>query len=399
MKKLELTLKKSRDDSYQIHIGEGILDWTGMALGKSGTVRRCVVVTDSAIDALHGERVQKALEKAGLQIERIVLPPGEETKTIASVVAVSERLISLGADRQTLLVALGGGVIGDLTGFVASLYMRGIPFVQMPTTLLAQVDSSIGGKTGVDAASGKNILGSFYQPRGVFIDIEFLQTLPDAIFRSGFAEVIKYGAIENPTLLKEIEKTAVKNGLRDSAFLTRIVAESCRIKKSVVELDEREGGLRRILNFGHTIGHAVEATSGYKLSHGEAVAIGMAAAARLSVKLHGLPAGDGEKIEAAIRAVGLPSMIPAGMDSDAILAKLSMDKKAELNVRKAELNVHKAELNVRKAELNVHKAELHVHKGGEKIINFVMIRRLGEPFVQGGIREEILRETLEELSL
>ncbi|MCK9364668.1 MAG: 3-dehydroquinate synthase [Syntrophales bacterium] len=371
MRKLELTLKKSRDDSYQINIGEGILDWAGMTLGKSGTASHCVVVTDSTIDALHGERVQKALEKAGLRIERIVLPPGEETKTMASVLEVAERLISLGADRQTLLVALGGGVIGDLTGFVASLYMRGIPFVQMPTTLLAQVDSSIGGKTGVDAVSGKNILGTFYQPQGVFIDTEFLKTLPDAIFRSGFAEVIKYGAIENPSLLKDIEKAAGKNGLRDSSFLTSIVIEACRIKKSIVELDEREGGLRRILNFGHTIGHAVEATSGYKLSHGEAVAIGMAAAARLSEKLHGLPAGDGERIKSVLRAVGFQYMIPAGIDIDAILARLSMDKKAELNV----------------------------HEGGGKIINFVMIRRLGKPFIQGGIREEILRETLEELSL
>jgi len=378
MKQLKVTLKRSCDDSYQIHVGAGILDRTGLILGKSGTARRCVVVTDSNIDALHGERVQRALEKSGLQIERIVLPPGEETKTIASVLAVAERLLALGADRQCLLVALGGGVIGDLTGFVASIYMRGIPFVQMPTTLLAQVDSSVGGKTGIDAASGKNILGTFHQPQGVFIDTEFLKTLPDAVFRSGFAEVIKYGAIENPTLLDDIEKAAGENGLRDPSFLARIVVESCRIKKSIVELDERERGLRRILNFGHTIGHAVEATSGYKLSHGEAVAIGMAAAVRLSEKLHGLPADDGKRITAALHSVELPCRImdsklrfSAGMDIDAILTRLSMDKKAQLNV----------------------------HKKEGKIINFVMLRGLGKPFIKGGIPEEILRETLEELGV
>jgi len=370
MKQLKVSLARRIDDSYQINIGEGILDRMGISLGKSGTAGHCVVITDSVIDALHGERVQKALEKAGLRIERIVLSPGEETKTLASVLAIAERLISLGADRQTTLIALGGGVVGDLTGFAASIYMRGIPFVQVPTTLLAQVDSSIGGKTGVDALSGKNILGTFQQPRGVFIDTEFLKTLPDTTFRSGFSEIIKYGAIENPLLLDYIEKAAGENGLRNPSFLTKIVLESCRIKKNIVELDEREKGLRRILNFGHTIGHAVEATSGYKLSHGEAVAIGMTAAVRLSEKLHGLTVNDGKRICAAIRAVGLPCMIPREMELSEIISRLSLDKKAQLNFPKK----------------------------ADKTINFVMIRALSKPFIQGGIPEEVLRETLEELS-
>ncbi len=362
MNKLEVKLEKRRDDSYQINIGEGILEWTGMELCRGRSARHCVVVTDSAVDALHGERVQRALEKSGLRIDRVVLPPGEETKTLSSVLAIAERLVALRADRQSLLLALGGGVIGELTGFAASLYMRGIPFVQMPTTLLAQVDSSIGGKTGVDAASGKNILGTFYQPQGVFIDTEFLKTLPDAILRSGFAEVIKYGAIENPALLDGIEKAAGENGLRESLFLERVVVESCRIKKDIVELDEREGGLRRILNFGHPVGHALEAASGYKLSHGESVAVGMTVAARLSQKLHGLPVQDGERITAAIRAVGLPCLIPAGIERDGVLARLSLDKKREGNT-----------------------------------IHFVMLHGLGKPFIQGGIPERIMTETLEEL--
>ncbi len=369
MKKLDVTLDRRRNDSYQIHIGEAILDWTATVLGRSGIARRCVVITDSAIDALHGERVHKALEKSGLRIDRIVLPPGEEAKTIDSVLIVAEKLIALGADRQSLLIALGGGVIGDLTGFTASLYMRGIPFVQMPTTLLAQVDSSIGGKTGVDAAGGKNMLGTFHQPWGVFIDTGFLKTLPDAIFRSGFAEAIKYGAIENPALLDDIAKAAAENSLRDSSFLERIIVESCRIKKTIVELDEREGGLRRILNFGHTVGHAIEAASGYKLSHGESVALGMNAATRISQKLYGLPAQDAEKITTAIRAVGLPGTIPVSLATDDILARLSMDKKAQHNV----------------------------HKKEGKTVHFVMIRGLGKPFIQGGLPEKVIAETLEEL--
>jgi 3-dehydroquinate synthase len=369
MNELTVTLEGRRDDSYRIHVGEGILERAAMELARSGIARHCVVVADSTVDALHGQRVQAALEKAGLRIDRIVLPPGEENKTMESVVAIAARLTSLGADRQTLLVALGGGVIGDMTGFAASIYMRGIPFVQMPTTLLAQVDSSIGGKTGVDAVSGKNMLGTFHQPKGVFIDIEFLKTLPEAIFRSGLAEAIKYGAIENPVLLYDIEKAASENGLRNASFLSRIVLESCRIKKGIVELDEREGGLRRILNFGHTIGHAVEAASGYALSHGEAVAIGMTAATRLSEKLHGLPAEEGQRIISAIRAVGLPRTVPAGIGIDDIFARLSLDKKAEAGV----------------------------HQKEKKIINFIMISRIGKPFAHGAIADEIIRETLAEM--
>jgi 3-dehydroquinate synthase len=366
MNELKVTLKGRRDDSYRIHVGEGILEKAAMEIARSGIARRCVVVTDNTVDALHGQRVQAALEKAGLRIDRFILPPGEENKTIESVVAIAACLTSLGADRQTLLVALGGGVIGDMTGFAASIYMRGIPFVQMPTTLLAQVDSSIGGKTGVDAVSGKNMLGTFHQPRAVFIDIDFLKTLPEEIFRSGLAEAIKYGAIENPALLYDIEKAASENALRNVSFLLRIVHESCRIKKGIVELDEREGGLRRILNFGHTIGHAVEAASGFVLSHGEAVAIGMTAATRLSEKLHGLPFEEGERIISAIRAVGLPCMIPADIGIDAVIAKLSLDKKSRDDV----------------------------HKKDRKVINYIMISRLGKPFAHAAIDDDILRETL-----
>jgi 3-dehydroquinate synthase len=362
MNQMNVKIGRKADHSYEIYIGDEILDRVGMILAKDGRAQRHVIVTDSHIDALHGERVQTALEKMNLRVDRITVPPGEEAKGIETVLTVTERLTSLGADRQTVLIALGGGVIGDLTGFAAAIYLRGIPVIQIPTTLLAQVDSSIGGKTGVDTAAGKNLLGTFNQPKGVFIDIAFLRTLPDDIFRSGLAEVIKYGIIELPELLDDLERAVANGGLRETAFLERTIATACRIKKEIVELDERDCELRRILNFGHTVGHAVEAASGYALSHGESVAIGMVAAARLSERLHGLPADDAARIAAVIRSVGLPDRIPAEMDLEDILSRLSLDKKKE---------------------------------GGT--IHFVMIRKLGTPFVNGGIPEEILRNTLKGL--
>jgi 3-dehydroquinate synthase len=361
MKRIEVGLRRNIDDSYQVYIGEGILERVGMVLGADGSADRHVIITDSNVEELHKKRVQEAFEKTGLRTDCITIAPGENAKEISTVVDLAEKLLSLGADRKTMVIALGGGVVGDLTGFTASIYMRGIPFVIMPTTLLAAVDSSIGGKTGVDAASGKNMLGTFYQPKKVFIDLDFLETLPDAVFRSGLAEAIKYGAIESPEMLDRIKKAAEKGALRKIGFLKRLVAESCMIKKRIVELDEHDYGLRRILNFGHTTGHAIEAASGYLLSHGESIAIGMAIAARLSEKLHGLPATSRKMITETINAVGLSDVIPPTVGAEDIIARLSMDKKKE---------------------------------GGKT--NFVMLRRLGEAFVNGGIQEEILRETLEE---
>ncbi|MCX5825046.1 MAG: 3-dehydroquinate synthase [Deltaproteobacteria bacterium] len=362
MKAMKVNLEGKTVRSYEIHIGTEILDRMGMIIAMNRWAERYVLVTDENVGALHGERVQAALEKAGLQVDRIAVAPGEASKGVPTLLTLTDRLTALGADRQTALIALGGGVVGDLTGFAASIYLRGIPVIQLPTTLLAQVDSSIGGKTGVDTAAGKNLLGTFNQPKGVFIDIAFLRTLPDEMFRSGLAEVIKYGIIESPGLLDDLEGAVASGGLRETAFLERIIATACRIKKEIVELDEQDRGLRRILNFGHTVGHAVEAASGYALSHGESVAIGMVAAARLSERLHGLPAGDAARITALIRSVGLPDRIPAEMDLEDIISRLSLDKKKE---------------------------------GGT--IHFVMIRKLGTPFVNGGIPEEILRDALKGL--
>jgi len=362
MNKLKVNLDRKLGNSYEIYIGDRILDRMGLILARNNLAARMIIITDTHIDALHGERVEAALKKADLRVDRITVPSGEAVKEMGTVLSIVEKLIALGADRSTALIALGGGVIGDLTGFTASIFMRGIPVIQIPTTLLAQVDSGIGGKTGVDTDAGKNIVGTFHQPKGVFIDLSFLETLPEAQFRSGLAEVIKYGAIETPELLDTIEAAAAAGGLRESAFLEPMITTACRIKKGLVELDEWDRGLRRILNFGHTVGHAVEAASAYSLSHGEAVAIGMAAAAIFSEGLHYLPADDRRRIVSVIRAVGLPDRIPAHLDLEEIAERITRDKK----------------------------------KKGE-IVHFVLLKKLGVPIVNGGIPEMMLKKTLEGL--
>jgi 3-dehydroquinate synthase len=362
MNQMKVNLDRKVGKSYEIHIGEKILDCIGLILAKNNWAERYIIVTDTHIDVLHGERVEAALRKTDLRVERITVPPGEAAKEMRTVLAVVEKLITVGADRSTALIALGGGVIGDLAGFTASIFMRGIPVIQIPTTLLAQVDSSIGGKTGVDTDAGKNLLGTFHQPKEVFIDLTFLRTLPDKQFTSGLAEVIKYGVIEAPDLLDAIESAAAAGSLRESAFLERIITAACRIKKGMVELDELDRGVRRILNFGHTIGHAVEAASAYSLSHGEAVAIGMVAAAILSEQLHHLPADDRRRIVSIIRSVGLPDRIPGNLDTEEIASRITKDKK----------------------------------KQGETL-HFVLLKKLGVPVVNGSIPEKMLKQTLEGL--
>ena len=362
MNKMKVNLDRKIGSSYEIHIGEKILDRMGLILAKNNWAERYILITDSHIDALHGERVEEALKKTDLRVDRITVPPGETAKAMGTVLSIVEKLIALGADRSTALIALGGGVIGDLTGFIASIFMRGIPVIQIPTTLLAQVDSSIGGKTAVDTDAGKNLLGTFHQPKGVFIDLTFLQTLPEEQFRSGLAEVIKYGVIESPALLDAIEAAAAAGELRESAFLEKVITAACRIKKGIVELDEWDRGLRRILNFGHTVGHAVEAASAYSLSHGEAVAIGMVAAAILSEQLHYLPADDRRRIVSVIRAVGLPDRIPGNLNLEEIASRIARDKK----------------------------------KKGETV-HFVLLKKLGVPIVNGGIPEKMMKKTLEGL--
>ncbi|MCX5834289.1 MAG: 3-dehydroquinate synthase [Deltaproteobacteria bacterium] len=360
MNRIKVHLERKFSASYDIHIGRNILDRLALILSKNSWGSRYFMVTDSHVSRLHGDRVARVLGEMGLDVGKIEFPAGEASKNIHTCVSLAEELVERGADRTSALIALGGGVVGDMTGLVASIFMRGIPYVQVPTTLLAQVDSGIGGKTGVDIPSAKNMVGTFCQPKAVFIDLYFLETLPPREFVNGLAEIVKYGIIEDPDLLEDLLSGIEALRERDMKFLEMIVSRSCRIKKGIVEIDETERGLRRILNFGHTVGHAVEAESSFAISHGEAVAMGMAAATILSERLKYLSSEDRDHILSVIRHMGLPDRIPAVLDTEGILSRLKRDKKKE----------------------------------GESI-HFVLLKKPGMPFVNGGVPLELVRETIE----
>ena len=275
----------------------------------------------------YGDAFMDMLHSAGIAAERITFPGGEAHKTLQTIGNLAGHLARLGFDRKDALIGFGGGVTGDLTGFLASAYMRGIPFVQVPTTLLAQVDSSVGGKTGVDIPEGKNLVGAFYQPQAVYIDIALLKTLPPEELLGGLAEVIKYGVIRDAGFFHFLSDNRQNILQLDKELITQTVHTCCRIKAEVVSLDEREGGLRRILNYGHTIGHAVEGASDFAIIHGLAVSIGMVAAARLAVLAGLLAAETAEKITAVLKAYGLPVEIPKDLDRSRIKTYLLSDKK------------------------------------------------------------------------
>jgi len=359
MNRIKLHLDKKTSSSYEIYIGKAIMDRMGLILNKQKWAGRYICITDSHVLALHGERVQQTLREKGLKIDMIDFPPGEASKDIKTCLHICDQLMAMGADRQSALIALGGGVVGDITGFVASIYMRGIPYIQVPTTLLAQVDSSIGGKTGIDLPTGKNLLGTFYQPKGVFIDLAFLQTLEPQELKNGLAEVVKYGIIDDPGLFGILETRAQEITNQDMDLLQEIVARSCRIKKGVVEIDEQEKGMRRILNFGHTIGHAIETESGYTIPHGDAVSMGMVAASILSERMHYLAAEECERITALIRAIKLPDRIPQSLSPEGIFGNMKGDKK----------------------------------KAGDTL-NFVLLKKIGIPFVTDGVPEQLIRKTI-----
>lgn len=297
--------------SYDIHIGCGLLPNLGAlcrALPLKGTA---AVISNTTVAPLYLQKVKDALQSARFGVTVIELPDGEEFKNSATLDSIYDALISAGLDRDAFIVALGGGVVGDMAGFAAASYLRGIPFVQVPTTLLAMVDSSVGGKTGINHPLGKNLIGAFYQPRLVLIDLETLDTLPEREYRCGLAETLKYGvALDREFfdyLLKESE--ALKMRAKDS--LLQVVARACAIKASVVERDEREGGLRAVLNYGHTLGHAVETLAGYgTIKHGEAVAIGMAQMAKLSCLRGYSTQAERDTIVNLVVKFGLPTELP-----------------------------------------------------------------------------------------
>lgn len=314
------------DRSYSIIIKDGALGDCGHRLKKLGLKGRAALVTNPLVNRLYGRRVKASLKEAGFDTIVIILPDGEEYKTLDTAALVYDGLVDHSIERTSPVVALGGGVIGDIAGFAAATYLRGVPLIQVPTTLLAQVDSSVGGKTGVNHFKGKNLIGAFYQPEAVFIDPMVLKTLDSRQLRAGMAEVIKYGVIVDERLFAFLEANAGKMSACGRP-LAKAIERSCRIKAGVVSADEHEGGLRAILNFGHTFGHAIEVVSGYgRYLHGEAVAIGMCMAAELSVELGLCDGLVAARISALVAAYGLPVHAP-DIPVDSILRSLRLDKK------------------------------------------------------------------------
>ena len=313
--------------SYPIIIEEGLLARIGADLGKKNLAKRYVIVSDDHVASLFGEMLQNSMAEAGLVADLITFPRGEASKHLGTVADLASKLAKLGVGRKDALIALGGGVTGDITGFLASSYMRGIPFVQVPTTLLAQVDSSVGGKTGVDIPEGKNLVGAFYQPRCVYIDSHVLTTLPAAELLNGLAEIIKYGVIWDADFFDFLAERKEAILALERSVVEEMIARCCSIKAEVVAADERESDLRRILNYGHTLGHAVEAASGYSLDHGLAVAIGMVAVNELAVGKGMLSGEIAGQIREVISSYGLPVEIPAGYDSEQVKGYLKTDKK------------------------------------------------------------------------
>ena len=313
--------------SYPIRIGAGTLDRIGAIVAAMS--HRAVVVSNATVAAHWQAPVRSSLAAAGIASEVLLIPDGEAHKNWATLQDVLTRLLEIRAERSTVLIALGGGVVGDLTGFAAAIYQRGMPFVQVPTTLLAQVDSSVGGKTGINHALGKNMIGAFHQPRAVLIDTDCLGTLPDRELSAGLAEVIKYGAIRDPQFFAWLEANMDALLMRNPAALLHAIHESCRIKAEVVVADERESGERALLNFGHTFGHAIETAMGYgSWLHGEAVAAGMIMAAKLSERALGLPPLDTARLEALTARARLP-VAPPVLSAQRWRELIARDKKVE----------------------------------------------------------------------
>lgn len=316
--------------SYDIEIGAGNLAEAGRFVACRGELSHAVVITDENVEKPHALAVAESVAATSAAVDLVVVEPGEQSKCVTTASELWERLLALGADRKTAIVAVGGGVIGDLAGFIAATFARGIPFFQVPTTLLAQVDSSVGGKVGINLPEAKNMVGAFLQPQGVLIDTTTLDTLPHREYRSGLAEVVKYGVILDGELFEHLEANAARLLERDHAVLRDVVARCCRLKADAVERDERElTGLRAVLNYGHTFGHALETLTGYgTLLHGEAVAIGMVCASRLAERLGRIDASVAARQERLLSAFGLPIALPPS-DAEAFLRAMMHDKKVE----------------------------------------------------------------------
>ncbi|MFO1113697.1 MAG: 3-dehydroquinate synthase [Rhodospirillales bacterium] len=353
--------------SYDIDVGSDLLAGAGLRIRPLLAQPRVIIVTDETVAGLHLGALLASLNAAGIAHATVVLPPGEGTKDFAHLADLCDRVLAAGIERNTTLLALGGGVIGDITGFAAGILLRGLSFVQVPTTLLAQVDSSVGGKTGINTRQGKNLVGLFHQPKLVLADVSTLATLDDRQLRAGYAEVVKYGLLGDAAFFAWLETNAALVLARDPLALRQAVAASCRAKAAIVGADEREGGVRALLNLGHTFGHALEAETGFGLAllHGEAVAIGMALAVDFSARLGLATPDDAALVRRHLAALGLPAdlsvLSACGTSADALIAHMRSDKKV---------------------------------RGGR--LTFILARGIGSAFVCRDVREDDLRAFLED---
>jgi 3-dehydroquinate synthase len=349
--------------SYTISIGDNLLPRMGTECKRLFLGQRCAIISDRNVAAHYGELALQYLKSAGFESSLITVPAGETAKSLKVVASCYDRLAEHRLERKSFVVALGGGVVGDLAGFVAATYLRGVDLVQIPTTLLAQVDSSVGGKVGVNLKAGKNLVGAFYQPRFVLCDLDTLETLPVREYRAGLAEIIKYGIIHDVELFRRLEHVMPKILQRDPDTLSSVVARCCQIKAGVVGQDETESGLRAILNFGHTIGHAIEAVSGYgKLLHGEAISLGQVMAAKLSADLLGFPQKDVQRITDLFTKAGLPTHL-----------KLNPAQRAKL-----------------------FEAMKHDKKVGDGIVKFVLVNKIGQVSFGQPVPLDLVEKVLDE---
>lgn len=298
--------KKTIDDSYKVFIEKGVINKLPKLLEKINLGQKYALITDSRTAKIHGLTIAKFLNKNGIKTEIFSFEAGEKSKTLSTIEDLAEKMVKKGFNRKDAIIALGGGVVGDIAGFLASIYLRGIPFVQIPTTLLAMVDSAIGGKTGVDLKSGKNLLGTITQPKAAFVDINLLKTLPENQIRNGLGEIIKYGVIKDEKFFSYLEKNLAKVFAHDEKILNYIIQKSIAIKVEVVENDEKEAKNRMILNYGHTYGHALETMSNYTLLHGYAISIGMVIANEMAVEKKLLKQKEADRIKALLEKAGLP---------------------------------------------------------------------------------------------